>query len=52
MEVSMNLNFKLSERDLRAAQQAVGENITYSVPADLSLVGRRTRGYFVIGQDK
>lgn len=48
----MNLNFKLSERDLLAAQHAVGEHIAYCVPADLSLDGMRTRGYFVIGGGK
>lgn len=48
----MNLNFELTEQDLRAAQLAVGENILYSVPADVSLVGRRTPGYFVIGEKK
>ncbi|UVI32876.1 ABC transporter ATP-binding protein [Paenibacillus spongiae] len=48
----MNLNFTLSEQDLRAAQRAVGEDIRYGVPADLSLTGNRTPGYFVIGQDK
>ena len=48
----MNLNFKLAEEDLIAAQQAVGKFIVYCVPADLSLSGRRMPGYLVIGQDK
>ncbi len=48
----MNLNFKLAEEDLIAAQQAVGKLIVYCVPADLSLSGRRMPGYLVIGQDK
>lgn len=48
----MNLNFELTERDLVAAQNAVGHEIRYCVPADLTLDGRRTNGYFVIGQQK
>ncbi|MFE0556549.1 ABC transporter ATP-binding protein [Paenibacillus sp. NPDC058910] len=48
----MNLQFKLSEQDLLAVQQALGENITYCVPADLSFDSRRTDGYFVIGETK
>ncbi|MCQ6557539.1 ABC transporter ATP-binding protein [Paenibacillus mendelii] len=48
----MNLNFTLSEQDLQAAQRAVGEEIRYGVPADLSLTGQRMPGYFVVGQDK
>ncbi|MFC5650234.1 ABC transporter ATP-binding protein [Paenibacillus solisilvae] len=48
----MNLNFKLAEQDLIAAQQAVGESIAYCVPADLSLSGGRMQGFLVIGQDK
>lgn len=48
----MNLRFKLSEPDLLAVQHALGEEITYCVPADLSLAGRRTNGYFVIGETK
>lgn len=48
----MNLNYTLSERDLAAAQQAVGELISYCVPADLSLHGHRTPGHFVIGERK
>ncbi|MDF2723584.1 MAG: transporter [Paenibacillus sp.] len=48
----MNLNFTLSERDLLAAQHAVGEHIAYCAPADLSLAGIRTAGYFVIGVSK
>lgn len=48
----MNLNFELSDQDLSAAQQAVGENIQYCVPANVSLQGRRVPGYLVIGEDK
>lgn len=48
----MNLQFKLSEQDLLAVQQALGENITYCVPVDLSFDSRRTDGYFVIGETK
>lgn len=48
----MNLNYTLSERDLLAARHAVGEHIDYCVPADLSLGGRRTPGFFVIGRAK
>lgn len=48
----MNLNFTLSERDLAAAQHAVGEHIAYCAPADLSLAGYRTAGYFVVGRQK
>jgi ATP-binding cassette, subfamily B, bacterial len=48
----MNLNFELTERDSLAARQSVGEHISYCVPADLSLDGRRTDGYFVIGASR
>lgn len=48
----MNLQFTLSEQNLLAVQQALGESITYCVPADLSFEGRRTDGYFVIGETK
>lgn len=48
----MNLNYELSEPDKLAACLAVGEDIHYCVPADLSLEGQRTSGYFVIGKDK
>lgn len=48
----MNLNYKLSEQDRSAVQKVIGETIRYCVPADLSLTGRRTKGHFVIGQDK
>ncbi|RKN85077.1 ABC transporter ATP-binding protein [Paenibacillus ginsengarvi] len=48
----MNLNYTLSERDQLAAQLAVGEHIDYCVPANLSLGGRRTDAYFVIGHHK
>jgi ATP-binding cassette subfamily B protein len=48
----MNLNFSLSERELQAARQEVGETIAYCVPADLSLGGERVAGYFVIGREK
>jgi ATP-binding cassette subfamily B protein len=48
----MNLIFELSEQNRRAAQQAVGDHISYAVPADLSLDGRRTMGFFVIGEQK
>ncbi|WP_270165526.1 ABC transporter ATP-binding protein [Paenibacillus sp. SYP-B4298] len=45
----MNLNYRLPEQDRAAAERAVGGEITYCVPADLSLEGRRTPGYLVIG---
>ncbi|WP_274366128.1 ABC transporter ATP-binding protein [Paenibacillus thermotolerans] len=48
----MNLQFELSARDEEAAKRAVGNTIDYCVPADLSLDGRRTDGYFVIGRSK
>lgn len=48
----MNLRFELSEQDRKAAQGAVGDNIAYCVPADLSLDGRTTSGYFIIGDEK
>lgn len=48
----MNLRFELSERDERAAVAAVGENIRYSVPADLTLQGRMVEGYLVIGEER
>lgn len=48
----MNLNFELAEQDLIAARQAVGQNVRYSVPADLSLTGRRMSGFLVIGDEK
>lgn len=48
----MNLQFELPELDLLAVQQALGEKITYCVPVDLSFDGRRTNGYFVIGETK
>lgn len=48
----MNLNYELSIENLHAVQKEIGDEIRYSVPADLSLTGRRTKGFFVIGQDK
>lgn len=48
----MNLNYELSEQDLLAVQEVIGATIRYSVPADLSLTGLRTKGYLVIGNDK
>ncbi|MEF3303516.1 ABC transporter ATP-binding protein [Paenibacillus sp. GYB003] len=48
----MNLQYALPEHDLSAAQLAVGEQIDYCVPADLSLGGRRTDAYFVIGRER
>lgn len=48
----MNLCFELSEQDERAAAQAVGEKIRYCVPADLTLTGRRTEGYLVVGEER
>nr|WP_144921811.1 ABC transporter ATP-binding protein [Paenibacillus bovis] len=47
----MNLNFELSTQDRLAVQEVIGETIRYCVPADLSLTGRRTSGYFVIGEE-
>ncbi|WP_219838243.1 ABC transporter ATP-binding protein [Paenibacillus sp. R14(2021)] len=46
----MNLNFELGEQNRQAAQQAAGEEIDYCVPVDLSLDGRRTEGFLVIGK--
>lgn len=48
----MKLRFELSERDERAALQAVGDNIRYCVPADLSLLGLREEGYLVVGEER
>lgn len=48
----MNLNFNLSEQDERAAKQAVGETIRYSIPIDISYEGKRNDCYFVIGDEK
>lgn len=48
----MNLQFRLSQQDEWAATLAVGEQISYCIPADLSLSGLRTNGYLVIGHDK
>lgn len=48
----MNLQFELAEADLRAARLAAGERIAYCVPADLSFDGRKTRGFFVIGEHR
>ncbi|MCJ8007081.1 ABC transporter ATP-binding protein [Lederbergia wuyishanensis] len=48
----MNLNYELSNEDRLAVHEEIGERIRYCVPADLSLTGRRTLGYFVIGDEK
>jgi len=48
----MNLNFPLADPDMKAAVQAVGAAIEYCVPANLSLLGYRTAGFLVVGQDK
>lgn len=48
----MDLNFSLAEPDVKAAVQAVGTDIEYCVPANLSLLGYRTAGFLVIGQNK
>lgn len=48
----MNLNYELSKEDERAVKAVVGDRIHYSVPADLSLTGIRTNGFFVIGDEK
>ncbi len=48
----MNLNYELSNEDRLAVQKVIGKTIRYCVPADLSLSGRRTKGYFAIGQEK
>lgn len=48
----MNLNYELSEHDRIAVQEEIGETIRYAVPADLSVTGLRTSGYFVIGDEK
>ncbi len=47
----MNLCFELTAADLQAARQAVGDEINYRVPADLTLSGLKSTGYFVIGED-
>ncbi|GIN72288.1 ABC transporter [Bacillus sp. J14TS2] len=48
----MNLIYELSNEDRLAVQKVIGETIRYCIPADLSLSGWRTKGYFVIGQQK
>ncbi|KRG16363.1 ABC transporter ATP-binding protein [Lederbergia galactosidilytica] len=48
----MNLNYELSSEDRLAVQKEIGKIIRYCIPADLSLSGRRTKGYFVIGDEK
>ncbi|WP_314588428.1 ABC transporter ATP-binding protein [Paenibacillus terrigena] len=48
----MNLQFELSEQDHHAVMEVLDEPITYCVPADLALDGRRTNGFFVIGETK
>jgi len=48
----MNLNFRLSEQDERAAHQAIGDTILYCVPANLSLFGQLLPGFLVVGPDK
>jgi ATP-binding cassette subfamily B protein len=48
----MDLNFSLAEPDVKAAMQAVGTDIEYCVPANLSLLGYRKAGFLVIGQNK
>ena len=45
----MNLQYQLSDQDQSAVEAAIGKSIDYCVPADLSLEGKRTQGYFVIG---
>ncbi|MCU6708140.1 ABC transporter transmembrane domain-containing protein [Paenibacillus sp. J5C_2022] len=47
----MNLKYSLTDEDNRAAAGAVGE-ITYCVPANLSMLGRRLEGFFVIGEER
>lgn len=48
----MNLRFPLSDQDLSAVQEVIGESVDYCVPADLSLEGKRARGFFVVGNNK
>ena len=45
----MNLQYTLPAPDWKAASQAVGEPVEFSVPANLSLTGRRMAGWFVVG---
>jgi len=45
----VNLQYQLSDQDQSAVEAAIGKSIDYCVPADLSLEGKRTQGYFVIG---
>ena len=45
-------NFPLPERDHAAVLQVIGDHIDYAVPADLSLEGKKTDGFFVIGGGK
>ncbi len=48
----MNLNYPLPELDREAAVQVLGDRIDYAVPADLTLAGRRSEGFFVIGGER
>jgi ATP-binding cassette subfamily B protein len=48
----VNLRYQLSGQDLAAVESVIGKSIDYCVPADLSLDGKRTNGYFVIGGQK
>ncbi|REK76933.1 ABC transporter ATP-binding protein [Paenibacillus paeoniae] len=48
----MNINYSLTEQDRIAATKAVGAEIEYCVPANLSLLGYRTAGSLVIGEKK
>lgn len=45
----MNLRYSLPANDREAGQSAVGEEIEYGIPANLSLLGSRISGWFVIG---
>ncbi|MHA7964893.1 ABC transporter ATP-binding protein [Paenibacillus sp. CAU 1782] len=48
----MNLQYSLPQHDREAGQSAVGEEIQYCIPANLSLLGRRMSGWFIVGRDR
>lgn len=48
----MNLQYSLPQDDREAGQSAVGEEIQYCIPANLSLLGRRMSGWFIVGRDR
>ncbi len=48
----MNLNYSLPPGDREAGQGAVGEDIQFCIPANLSLLGRRMNGWFLVGESR